>query len=191
MTSLQTFTFAVGIATFILLNQSPDSNYYIPLIGEQIWAPFIMIISSKSLPLPTGNHLSITKVRNCMMVSIFASFVSFSFLILETFFAVIYYGKHYVAYKLLTGVIALIAFLTFICSMMTSCYCCCLLPEFDCCYGNQSADLLQVVATIQINAVRNTQLNMISQQQMTSEIDDPPPPYPGPPIDPPKYQQVI
>lgn len=187
MVSLQSFSFAVGIATFVLLNQSPNASRYLPVIGEQIWAPFIIIISSKALALPPCNNLNVNKVRNCMMISIFASFISLSFLIIEVFFAIIYYGKHFIAYKMLTGVIAFIALLTLVSSLMTSCYCCCLLPEFDCCYGNRSSDFLHFVATNQLNVLRTTQVNVFVTSQ--PEIDDPPPPYPGPPIDPPKYYE--
>ena len=64
--SLQSFTFAVGMATFILLSQSKDDvtsiydvgrgngsrhsnqlgSYDPPLIGEQIWIPFLVGYSS-------------------------------------------------------------------------------------------------------------------------------------------------
>merc|ERR1712032_1485403 len=51
------------------------------------------------------NIFDIFQVRNCLMVSVFTSLVCFCFLIVETFFLVVYYGKHYMPYKLMTSVI--------------------------------------------------------------------------------------
>jgi len=205
--SLQSFTFAVGMATFILLsqtheekpidvtlssnkshhsNQEHQDDNNPPLIGEQIWIPFLIIITSRVYNLPRGATLTINKVRNCLMVSVFTSLVCFCFLIVETFFLVVYFGKHYIPYKLLTSVICLCSFITLVCSIITSSATSSMLPEFKCCSGNISNDFIHFVAVNRISTMNSSFPSRHRSTVTTVTDDDPPPPYPGPP--PPKYE---
>jgi len=181
--SQASFSFLIGIATFIIINLAEDSKHFVPMIGEQLWAPVIILMSTRSMHLP--NEFTFKKVRNCMVISLFCSIVSLCLFLIECFFAIIYNGNNYVAYKMLTGLNSLLAFLCFVFSIITSTYCCTLLPECDCCYGNQAEDFYMINLANRLNgfsAQRNSSVAVTSNSQHGIDTSDPPPPYPGPPV---------
>jgi len=186
---MECFAFTLGIATFAILNNARNSKLYVPLIGEQIWGPFVIIMTSRAIDLPTSGCFTFRKVRNCLVISMFCAIVSFSLFIIEGFFTVVYYGHNYIAYKLLTGGACLTAFSSLLLSIISTTYCCFLLPECGCCSGNQSTELMYFNASNRFNGIPQ-----IVPPLLERSVGDPPPPYPGrplsiPSIPPPQYHE--